>query len=73
MRAEDLQRQHYANTATNYDETLGQSPEHELALYILLGLIDSIRAESVLDVGAGTGRGLRFLDVASAESQSSRY
>src|SRR5215475_10521943 len=61
MRAEDIQRQHYANTATNYDETLGQSPEHELALYILLGLIDSIRAESVLDVGAGTGRGLRFL------------
>lgn len=61
MRAEDIQRQHYAETATRYDDELGQSPEHELALYLLLGITTSIKAESVLDVGAGTGRGLRFL------------
>lgn len=63
MRPEEIQRQHYARTATSYDDKLGlgQSPEHELALYLLLGYIDSAKAESVLDVGAGTGRGIGFL------------
>jgi ubiquinone/menaquinone biosynthesis C-methylase UbiE len=61
MRSEEIQREHYAQSATNYDKQLGQSPEHELALYILLGFIDSIAATSLLDVGAGTGRGLKFL------------
>src|SRR6185295_8692264 len=61
VHTDEIQREHYAHTAANYDEVLGQSPEHELALYILLGLIDSIKAGSVLDVGAGTGRGLKFL------------
>jgi SAM-dependent methyltransferase len=61
MRPEDIQRQHYAQTATSYDEDLGQSPEHEFAMYLLLGFIDSAKAESLLDVGAGTGRGMDFL------------
>src|ERR1039458_7954245 len=63
MRSEEIQRQHYELTATAYDVDpgLGQSPEHEFALYLLLGVIDSIKAQSVLDVGAGTGRGLTFL------------
>jgi SAM-dependent methyltransferase len=61
MHSEEVQRRHYADTAPSYDSELGQSPEHELALYVLLGVVDSIKAESVLDVGAGTGRGLRFL------------
>jgi SAM-dependent methyltransferase len=61
MYSEEIQRRHYAGTAPSYDSELGQSPEHELALYILLGVVDSIQAESVLDVGAGTGRGLSFL------------
>jgi SAM-dependent methyltransferase len=61
MRPDDIQRKHYAQTATRYDGDLGQSPEHELSLYLLLGLLDSVKAESLLDVGAGTGRGLIFL------------
>jgi ubiquinone/menaquinone biosynthesis C-methylase UbiE len=61
MRSEDMQREYYAHVATSYDDWLGQDPEHEIALYILLGFIDSINAESLLDIGAGTGRGLRFL------------
>jgi SAM-dependent methyltransferase len=61
MHSEAVQRQHYAKTAASYDTELGQSPEHELALYLLLAVIDSLKAESVLDVGAGTGRALRFL------------
>ena len=61
MRSQEIQRRHYADTAPSYDMELGQSPEHELALYVLLGIVDSINAESVLDVGSGTGRGLSFL------------
>jgi SAM-dependent methyltransferase len=62
-RPEAIQRRHYEQTATTYNDDLGlgQSPEHELALYLLLGLLDSVKAESILDVGAGTGRGLNFL------------
>jgi SAM-dependent methyltransferase len=61
MHSEEIQRRHYAGTAASYNSELGQSPEHELALYVLLGIVDSIKAEHVLDVGAGTGRGLTFL------------
>ena len=61
MDPQDIQRQHYIQTADSYDLDLGSTPEHEFALYLLLGFIDSVRAESVLDVGAGTGRGLKFL------------
>lgn len=61
MRPDEIQREHYKHTAVNYDDELGQSPEHELALYVLLGFVDSISADFVLDVGAGTGRGLKFL------------
>jgi SAM-dependent methyltransferase len=61
MRPEEIQRRHYAGTAVTYDSEFGESPEHELALHVLLAVVGSIKAESVLDVGAGTGRGLRFL------------
>ncbi len=61
MRPEQIQQKHYAETAKRYDDDLGATPEHELALYLLLGIVDSIRCESVLDVGAGTGRAIRFL------------
>jgi ubiquinone/menaquinone biosynthesis C-methylase UbiE len=58
---EEIQRKHYAATALQYDEDFGDTPEHELALYVLLGILDSLNAHSVLDVGAGTGRALQFL------------
>ena len=61
MRSDEIQREHYARTATSYDDEVGRCPEHELALYTLLGFIDSLRADTLLDVGAGTGRGLKFL------------
>jgi len=61
MHPEHLQRQHYAQTAHLYDVAVGNEPEHELALYLATGFIDSLKAESVLDVGAGTGRAIRFL------------
>jgi len=63
MNSEQVQRKHYELTAEAYDDEpgLGESPEHELALYLLLAVIDSVRAESLLDVGSGTGRAIRFL------------
>lgn len=61
MNSEDLQRRHYAQTASSYDTVLGVTPEHEFGLYLLLGILDAAKATSLLDVGAGTGRGLRFL------------
>jgi SAM-dependent methyltransferase len=59
--ASDIQREHYSKTAAAYDDVLGRSPEHELALYFLLGIIESIQADSILDVGAGTGRAIKFI------------
>jgi ubiquinone/menaquinone biosynthesis C-methylase UbiE len=63
MRNDQAQQQHYELTAEAYDDDpgLGESPEHELALYLLLAVTDSVKAESLLDVGAGTGRAMRFL------------
>jgi SAM-dependent methyltransferase len=58
---EIIQQQYYDETASTYDNNCGHSPEHEFALYLLLGFLESIKAESVLDVGCGTGRGLAFL------------
>ncbi len=59
--AEQKQAEHYIQTAASYDDCLGQSPEHELAQYILLGILASLKVETLLDVGAGTGRAIRFL------------
>jgi SAM-dependent methyltransferase len=61
MLPEEIQRRHYAESAAAYDQDLGATPEHEFGLYLLLSFIDSTKAQSLLDVGAGTGRGLRFL------------
>lgn len=62
MTPEGYQRAHYTATAATYDEELGSTPEHELALHYLVGVLGAMEACSLLDVGAGTGRGMRFLN-----------
>ncbi len=57
---EHKQAAHYAQKAACYDDCLGQTPEHELAQYMLLGILASLKVTSLLDVGAGTGRAIRF-------------
>jgi SAM-dependent methyltransferase len=53
---------YYERTAASYDQTHVRSgDEHYVALEYVSGLIHTVRATSVLDVGAGTGRALRFL------------
>ncbi len=61
---EELQRRFYTETATRYDEMhVAEDDPHAVALDFVSGMIDGYGYESVLDVGAGTGRALRhFLD-----------
>jgi len=62
MQPEDvrIQRAHYAEIAERYDH-LHDDPEHAVALSFLDGMLSYLKANSVLDVGAGTGRVIAFL------------
>jgi len=55
----ERQRAYYAETASKYDEMHLQDPEHEYAIAQLTGLLNHYRFDSLLDVGAGTGRVMR--------------
>ena len=57
-----IQRSYYAETAQNYEQMHGWG-EHEFCLSILLGCIEHFGWRTVLDVGAGTGRGLNRMAV----------
>ena len=61
MTPEELQRSYYTGTAQQYDALRDGEPEHVIALYWLLAVIDFLGLCSVLDVGAGTGRILQML------------
>jgi len=58
----NLQRQYYADTAAKYDAMqISDQDEHQFALAILSAMIEFHGIKSVLDVGSGTGRALRYL------------
>ena len=56
----ELQRAYYEETAGRYDELHGEDAEHKLALHLLLSFVRYYGFTSILDVGAGTGRVMRF-------------
>jgi SAM-dependent methyltransferase len=57
-----LQRKYYADTAAKYDAMqISDQDEHQFALAILSAMIEYHGIRSVLDVGSGTGRALRYL------------
>jgi SAM-dependent methyltransferase len=57
-----LQRDYYARTAHRYEDLhVQQDDEHGRALAWLTGLVEHVGARSVLDIGSGTGRALRYL------------
>jgi SAM-dependent methyltransferase len=58
----NLQRKYYAETAAKYDAMqISDQDEHQFALAILSAIIEYHGIKSVLDVGSGTGRALRYL------------
>lgn len=60
--AEEIQREYYDQTARDYDAAhVDESDEHYFALGFLLGSTTYLKVDSVLEVGAGTGRGLLYL------------
>ena len=57
---EFLQRRYYEATSRHFDEWHMEDFEHNEALRYISLLLGSLDAESVLDVGCGTGRGIRY-------------
>lgn len=52
-----IQRSYYAQTAEQYDSMqLSEKDEHFFALQFLISMLDFFEIQSVLDIGAGTGR-----------------
>jgi ubiquinone/menaquinone biosynthesis C-methylase UbiE len=56
----ELQRNYYETTAGKYDASHTER-EHVVALHVVSAFIELNGIKSVLDVGAGTGRAMRFL------------
>lgn len=61
-KAKYLQQRYYQETAHAYDSMhLRRGDEHYFSLHLLIGLIELYKIQSILDVGAGTGRVAQFL------------
>src|SRR5579859_6689214 len=57
-----LQRAYYERRASVFDsENIQEGDEHFFALGIMVGLLDYLRVQTILDVGAGTGRAETYL------------
>ena len=50
-------QEYYAQTAESYDQMhLGEDPEHDFAMDVMIGLLRHLEVRTILDVGSGTGR-----------------
>lgn len=59
---EAIQREYYERTASAYDAAhVADGDEHSIALKYISTFVDALRISSALDVGCGTGRGLKYL------------
>src|SRR2546430_5542239 len=59
--AEVIQREYYERTAHSYDAAhVTEADEHYCALQHISGFLDILNVASALDVGCGTGRGLKY-------------
>jgi ubiquinone/menaquinone biosynthesis C-methylase UbiE len=57
-----MQRAYYARTAADYDTMhLHAKDEHALAMTFMVGCMEHLEVQSLLDVGAGTGRVLSYV------------
>lgn len=58
----EIQRRYYSETAGQYDAMhLDENDEHFFALSFLLGALDYLKIRSILDIGSGTGRAIRYI------------
>ena len=59
----NIQRSYYKKTANQYEKmhVADETSEHFFALSCLAGLTNYLKIESILDIGSGTGRGLKYL------------
>ncbi len=58
----EIQRQYYAQTAANYEEAhVHAGGEHVFALGFLMSSLDYFGVRSILDIGCGTGRAIRYI------------
>lgn len=57
-----IQRQYYAGSAHKYEEMhVGEGDEHFFALAFLGATLRQLDIHSILDIGSGTGRAVRYL------------
>lgn len=56
----EMQRRYYAQTASDYDAMHANEAEHLLALSLLIASFDYLGVKSILDIGSGTGRAIRY-------------
>ncbi|MDJ0795473.1 MAG: class I SAM-dependent methyltransferase [Calothrix sp. MO_167.B12] len=54
-----IQNDYYTQTATLYDE-MHSDIEHDIALSYISNFIHGLNITSILDVGCGTGRGMKY-------------
>ena len=58
----ELQRRYYAESAIRYEAMhVDEQDEHSFALSFLVGAIDYLQVRSILDIGSGTGRAIRYM------------
>ena len=59
----NIQRSYYEKTAEHYEKmhVTDEADEHFFALSCLAGLTNYLKIESILDLGSGTGRSIKYL------------
>ncbi len=73
MNEVEKQRQYYKERAASYDQAwaFDEFDEHYVATAALRGLLDLYKISSVLDIGCGSGRSLKYLKDHAPELQLS--
>jgi ubiquinone/menaquinone biosynthesis C-methylase UbiE len=58
----EKQKRYYSETANKYESAhIKEKDEHSFALSFLIASLDYLEVKSILDIGSGTGRAIRFI------------